>query len=194
VVAGKEWWPRKPSDFEEGDIIVGQGGSYPRDALEVRDVGMTFIRAYPLGGGFQYKFGPEAIRRYRFRKASPEELKAKIYKASFTMDLMEGESFEGWTYGDLWNGWGTPHFDEAEARRMLRAMGRSLKEMKSPFSWKYDRADDAFVIAGDEERDEEIFSGEWVETPEGRKKLYGIGAYAWTWNETDPIEYEEEDE
>ena len=86
------------------------------------------------------------------------------------------QAYIGYTRGDDWNGWATPHFEIAEA---MRVMADYNKDTGNPM-W-YDKDTDTFHIAETEYTDECIWSGRNCNTNEGVKHLYGIGAYCWTW-------------
>lgn len=182
---GKEWSPRgKTVPFRKGDVIVPEGGKYPEDALEVIEAvkGRTF-RAAPLGGGPVYNFGPEHVAKYGFRAVRPDEMKAEWRKGRFSMDFMGEKSAEGWTTGELWNGWATPFFEKGDAEAVLRELAGTYAEMGETYRWGYDPEGDAFSSQSPHDEEPERTEGEWIMTPEGRKRVYGIGAYSWTWNE-----------
>jgi len=100
-------------------------------------------------------------------------------RGRFTTD--DTVSFEGWTDGSLWNGWACPAFEKQEADRLaahLRSVGCVAE---------FDAAKDAFTIRefdGADLYDPEEYEGLDIETPEGTKRVYAIGAYSWVWQET----------
>lgn len=180
---GKEWSPREtPVPFRKGNVIVPEGGKYPEDALEVIEVvdDRTF-RAAPVGGGSVYKFGPRQTAKYRFRFVQPDEMKAKWRKGRFSMDFLGDKSVEGWTTGDLWNGWATPFFEKEAAEEVLREAAETYAEMGETYKWGFDPEGDAFTFQSPHDEEPDRVKGERITTPDGRKKVYGIGAYSWTW-------------
>jgi len=183
--AGKEWSPGgRPIPFRKGDRIVPKGGKYPEEALEVLETSRAGnFRASPLGGGPVYTFTPRDREKYGFRTVTKEETRPVWRKGRFSMDFMGEKSVEGWTTGDLWNGWATPFFEKAAGEEALRELEASYAEMNQKYVWSYDPKGDAFVLRDPNWDEPERITGEWTETPEGRKKLYGIGAYSWTWTE-----------
>lgn len=109
-------------------------------------------------------------------------------KSAFWLDPMENQddnAFEGYTTGELWNGWATPAFAIEEAHRLLD----SLKRMKVASGY-YDPKSDSFVISYE---GPEKYTGQYITVDTGaaigitRIKVYPIGAYAWMWQEVPPI-------
>ena len=99
-----------------------------------------------------------------------------MYKTIFTIDGFV-PAYIGYTSGRLWNGWATPYFEVAEA---LQVMADYNKDTGNPM-W-YDDVTDTFRIAETEYTDAETWKGENIQTEEGIKHLYGIGAYCWVWD------------
>lgn len=99
-----------------------------------------------------------------------------MHKTIFTIDGF-APAYIGYTDGTLWNGWATPHFEVAEA---LNVMHDYNKDTGNPM-W-YDKETDSFRIAETEYTSEENWKGENIQTEEGIKHLYGIGAYCWVWD------------
>lgn len=94
-------------------------------------------------------------------------------KALFRIN--DGPVYIGYTNGYLWNGWATPYFPLEEAQKI-----------------QADNNEAVFPICHDEEKDEfyqsvydepYIWKGEDIETVDGIKHLYGIGAYSHIWDE-----------
>lgn len=90
-----------------------------------------------------------------------------MHKAVFTI----GDSsnvYIGYTDGTLWNGWATPSFELSEARKVML-----------DYNLKYDSKTDTFIS------DDDIvatWQGYDIQTPEGTKHVYNIGAYSWVWD------------
>ena len=99
-----------------------------------------------------------------------------MYKTIFTIDGI-APAYIGYTSGRLWNGWATPFFEKNEA---LRVMQDYNKDTGNPM--QYDEATDSFRVAETEYTDEEVWTGKNINTDDGVKHLYGIGAYCWVWD------------
>ena len=99
-----------------------------------------------------------------------------MYRTIFTIDCFI-PAYIGYTSGRLWNGWGTPFFEIAEA---LQVMADYNKNTDRPM--QYDEETDSFRVAETEYTDEEVWKGKNYNTEDGIKHLYGIGAYCWIWD------------
>lgn len=102
-----------------------------------------------------------------------------------TVFVIEGvaSAYIGYTSGRLWNGWATPHFEINEA---LQVMADYNKDNDNPM--QYDDRLDRFVIIDSEGMQYEPleqWKGKNIETEDGIKHLYGIGAYSWIWETVD---------
>ena len=89
----------------------------------------------------------------------------------------------GYTNGDNWNGWATPYFEKEEAMEIMHEFNECAES-----KMEYDPTYDQFFVLID--GDVDIWKGTDLETEEGIKHLYGIGAYAWVWesiNKLTPI-------
>ena len=81
----------------------------------------------------------------------------------------------GYTSGCLWNGWATPYFTLEEAKKILAEWkGLTYDEDKDEFRIQYEEYDEPY-----------IWQGEDIQTVDGTKHLYGIGAYSHIWDELD---------
>jgi hypothetical protein len=98
-------------------------------------------------------------------------------KAVFTIGEYP-KAYIGYTSGRLWNGWATPHFELAEAKRVAEGFNETAE-----FPMQYDEVYDQFYILDTETSDLETWKGIDVPTNEGIKHLYDIGAYSWVWDE-----------
>lgn len=85
----------------------------------------------------------------------------------FSLDAIEGKTFKGYTFGDDWNGFATPYFERVEANQIMEALGGTYKNGKYLFDDGYD---------GEEEYEKQT-----IDTVDGKKDVYAIGAYNWTW-------------
>lgn len=95
------------------------------------------------------------------------EINPAAVKGLFSLDAIEGKKFSGYTFGDDWNGWATPYFERPEANLVMEALGGTYKDGKYLFDDGYD---------GEE------YEKETIDTVDGPKEVYAIGAYSWTWN------------
>lgn len=99
-------------------------------------------------------------------------------KALFYID--GSPAYMGYTNGDRWNGWATPHFTFEEAQKLQTDWNR---ETESPML--YDVSKDEFRVKYDGDDEPYIWKGEDIQTVDGIKHLYGIGAYSHIWDELD---------
>lgn len=104
-----------------------------------------------------------------------------FYETHVSLD--EGPSFKAWTTGALWNGWATPYFEKKEADRVISHLARSPEDKGGPHRAYFDRARDAYIVQWYETvgAGTDVFPAETIETPKGRRKVYPIGAYGYTW-------------
>ena len=100
-----------------------------------------------------------------------------MHKAVFTIGE-EPQAYIGYTSGRLWNGWATPYFEIAEAKRVAEDFNKCAE-----YPMQYDEIYDQFYILDTETTELETWKGEDIQTTEGIKHLYGIGAYSWVWDE-----------
>lgn len=127
-------------------------------------------------------------------------------KAVFTIGE-EPKAYIGYTSGRLWNGWATPYFELEEAKRVVEDFNKCAE-----YPILYDEGIGQFFIAEpiDETKEfkkfttleefialgsdmwefgiEDKWIGEDIHTSGGIKKLYGIGAYSWVWDEVTDID------
>jgi hypothetical protein len=158
--------------FQKNDIIIPAERIYPDGALAVDGYEENgTLLAHPVGGGFQYRFKPDAEKK--FRLVSLEEQNTAIWKrAEFSLEG-EDESFAGWTDGEFWNGWAMPYFEFATAEKVVASLLGA--------NGRYDAQSDSFVTQG---QDEEIWPAQNITLVGGQTiKVYGIGAGSWTWDE-----------
>lgn len=105
-------------------------------------------------------------------------------KSAFYLDALdnwEEPGFVGYTHGDSWNGWGTPAFEIEEAQRLLDALKKA-----GITTGYYDAVTDSFMLyAGGGAP--EVYQGYSITTETGQLKVYAIGAYAWCWEEAEPL-------
>lgn len=98
----------------------------------------------------------------------------------FNIEDYYGAGVVGWTHGETWNGWQTPHFERAEARALIEAQNAVTPHGVA--AW-FDDETDAVVIEFEGATDgQERYEGAVIETPEGPKHVYAVGAWAWCWD------------
>lgn len=90
----------------------------------------------------------------------------------------DGPVYTGYTNGDRWNGWATPYFTYEEAQKLQAEFnqGDGLRMF-------YDCQADKFILQYEDEDEPYVWKGEDIETVDGIKHLYGIGAYSHIWDE-----------
>ena len=103
-------------------------------------------------------------------------------KSTFWADFLN-TSVDGWTDGELWNGWATPQFEFNEAMIIMNL----LNEMPGAAKGMYDSEGDQFCFEFEEHEEPECYkvfsttlNGELV-------KLYPIGARSWIWEEVNAV-------
>ena len=85
---------------------------------------------------------------------------------------------EAWIVAnDRWNGWVMPYFAKAEADRVMAAWNASTEGLDP---MRYDAAEDRYCVPFGPEV--EIYQGEDMEIEGETRRLYGLGACAWTWD------------
>jgi hypothetical protein len=86
-----------------------------------------------------------------------------------TFHLDDDGPFPGYTIGVSWNGFATPAFTREIADQVAAAIGGNYVEER-----------DVYVFPGD---DPDGYEGFDTATPDGPRRLYAIGAFAWCWHE-----------
>lgn len=100
-----------------------------------------------------------------------------MYKNIFTIDGLNYPHI-AYTSGRLWNGWATPYFELVEALEVMHEYNECAE-----IPMQYDKVYDQFYILDKETTELEVWKGDDLNTPDGIKHLYGIGAYSWVWEE-----------
>ena len=100
-----------------------------------------------------------------------------MHKAIFTIDGF-APAYIGYTNGDRWNGWATPHFEKDEAFKVMADFNADADRVM-----QYDEIYDQFFTLDIDTMELETWKGEDIQTDEGVKHLYGIGAYSWVWDD-----------
>jgi hypothetical protein len=99
-----------------------------------------------------------------------EEFEKPLSVARKTKFYTEDESYDGWTFDDEWNGFDVPYFEKAVADKIAKDCNGI-----------YNEKDKTYVFP--DENDEEFYKEQEIDTTDGKKVVYPIGAYAWTWTE-----------
>ena len=100
-------------------------------------------------------------------------------KGYFNLD--SNEYYEGYHIKDTrWNGFATPSFE----REIADIIAHNCST--SDFKIGYDEDKDCYIVTEYEGimiLNTYSFKKHTIETPEGRKEVYPMGAYYWTWND-----------
>jgi hypothetical protein len=165
-------------NFSKGEILVPRDTQFPDGAVMVDGYdGSNQLLAHPLGGGFQHVYPVDDLGCFRVADAQ-ERQRALFRRAKFSL-MDSRDLFSGWTNGERWNGWAMPHFELAEAQRLIAW----LKNEKAQF----DGARDAFVTDSPD-GEEELWQGLAVAISDGSSlKVYPVGAGCWCWDEIEGI-------
>lgn len=112
----------------------------------------------------------------RFRAVAESERGAALFRRR-RFALADGErAFEGWSNGELWNGWEMPRFEAGVGVEILDFLGAEGARL--------DGKADAFVTVS-QDGEEEVWPAEATTIMDGsRIKVYGLGAGSWTWEES----------
>lgn len=98
------------------------------------------------------------------------------------------ELYPGYTFGDSWNGWATPHFTKEVAERVC-ALAYSTGAYGG-----YDEAQDAFVgvLEGVSPEDIDVWPGQDIVVDGQTVHVYPVGAWDWCWDSYQDF-YEEQE-
>lgn len=110
----------------------------------------------------------------------PPQLHMVARPAAFTIN--ESPEFYGFTFGDTWNGWATPFFPKDQAERFAAYNDREIETHgRSGFDRvRYDPKRDAYLLTN-EDGDFDVVEPQVIETTEGRRKVWPIGAWSYVW-------------
>lgn len=162
--------------FQANEVIVREDFVYPEGALVVD--GYTedgCLLAHAKGGGLQYQIPKEEIPR--FGTVSKDEGIPIFRKTRFSLEGLDGKSFEGYTDGSLWNGWEMPYFALKAAQSVLDALGATwtLQEDKKVLR--------AILDLGNGQEEVE-WEAVLLDLPDGGSvQAYPIGAGSMIWGE-----------
>jgi len=162
--------------FSKGDILVPKGKQFPDCAIVVDGYDKRGrLLMHPMGGGLQACL--DAVSASVFRAVDEGERAGALFRRGRFVLADGKETFDGWTDGRCWNGWGMPRFEKNEAERLVRA----LKDERA----RYDAGRDAFVTLA-QDGEEEIWAGEQIIISDGSAmKVYPVGAGSWIWDEVE---------
>jgi hypothetical protein len=90
-----------------------------------------------------------------------EDFNRPAMKGTFSLDE---KSYDGYTFGEKWNGFECPYFEKDVADQIM-------KDMDGRFE------NDTYKFEGSED-----FEPQDIDTEDGKKKVWAIGAYSWTWS------------
>tara|TARA_R110002110_G_scaffold330457_1_gene541709 strand:+ start:128 stop:673 length:546 start_codon:yes stop_codon:yes gene_type:complete len=162
-------------NFMRGDIIVPAGFTYPERALRVDSFDGDTLKAHPENGGFGYEIPFAALRGYDFKVVDVEKFQPTWRKAKFSIG--GDREFEGYHWGNNWNGWACPMFTLEVAREI--AADFQCPEMRIEVDGQ-----DRVVITHEEFPEEtDVDEGDTrVRHGIPTMKLYGIGSHSWCWD------------
>lgn len=99
----------------------------------------------------------------------------------------EYDGYKGYTFEENWNGWKCPSFEKEEADKILEDFNN---ESMLGDQGLYDEKLDVYKfsvngepIKGQSDEDLSIYEAKMTDTVDGKKKLYSIGSFEWTWEE-----------
>lgn len=99
-------------------------------------------------------------------------------KSKFRIDT--GPEYVGWTADEYWNGWACPYFEFDEAMHLAETLPTGIGERA-----RYDADWDEFTFLLSDCREAYHYPAQYIDTPNGKVKVYPIGAFEWTWEEND---------
>ncbi len=109
-----------------------------------------------------------------------------LRRSRFVIYDVYDEPMGGWTDGSKWNGWATPMFEHAAALKIVEMHNNlmPLDPADKGRAW-YDAAGDQFCfVLASTGGEVESYSASVHVTDSEERKLYSIGSWYWTWEET----------
>lgn len=106
----------------------------------------------------------------------------KLRKGLFTIDGC-GKVFEGYTAGERWNGWACPRFKKEVGHEIISVM--NTEDCPAFYNEQEDTFEFTVTPGSKDQNDIDSFGPYSVEIDGKIERLYPIGAWAWTWVETD---------
>jgi hypothetical protein len=92
----------------------------------------------------------------------------------------ESKTFNGYTFGSLWNGWECPYFEFDVAMEIAKWNNKGGVFMAS-----YDPEKDEFYFYDEGGDYTDVYKGMTIETEHGQKKVYDLGYNSWCWLDAD---------
>ncbi len=164
--------------FEPNQIIVREDLDYPDGALIVHGYAEDgSLLAFPKGGGVQLRIPLDET--VRFEVVSDDEKVGVFRKARFALEGLDGETFEGWTCGENWNGWEKPYFDRSTAWRILGCLGATAVPTQNG-----DKSGLKTILDVGNGAEEVEWQAVLLELPDGGSvEVYAVGCGDWMWEE-----------
>lgn len=106
---------------------------------------------------------------------SKKEPKARA--AVFSID--DEKKYKGWTFDDDWNGWACPYFEKKEADAIMKDFKGKFDKKKNAYLFNPEGDGDKVPLA-----DWDVYEMQVIDTPDGKKEVWAIGAWAWVWSES----------
>jgi hypothetical protein len=100
-------------------------------------------------------------------------------KARFYLEGFEG-TYEGYTFGQRWNGWAVPYFTKEVGQSIMDEMNTDEGNTAV-----YDEERDMFVVSNGYDDTTEEFPGMDIAGDGEILRLYPIGASSWVWDEAE---------
>ena len=106
----------------------------------------------------------------------------------FALDIGLGP-YAGYTDGDGWNGWATPYFEHAVAKRIAGDYVRTPELVRVPevergdYRAAFDETEDAFLFYDPVNEEETSYAARSIIVDGRGVKVYPIGTHEWTWEE-----------
>jgi len=98
-------------------------------------------------------------------------MKAKTGRFSLETDAI----YQGYTYGQTWNGHACPLFEIETAKEIAKAASYA----EEGFLISYSPEKNAFIL--DYQGEVEEVNAQEIETEEGPRTVYPLGSHSWTW-------------
>lgn len=109
----------------------------------------------------------------------------KFQRAQFSIDSLPEMTFEGFTDGEMWNGWACPYFTHNIARSVLQA------SQDNGYTWSFEAETDTFAVRhrdDPEDYEPERFEAIRINIENESFVVYGIGAFSWTWENSSSLQ------
>lgn len=139
--------------------------------VETNDAEADPVQFWRQGGGFRNETA-NADFHTLFKPSAPAIWRAGTVTAEWLYtDGIAEPKYPCWSDGDVWNGWGKPHFTKAVIDELLAATA-GLSERVEWVGGKLMLTED-----------DEIFETEPITVLGCREPVYGLGAGSWTWDQ-----------